>query len=226
MTAAALTVVFCGLCLALNAAGFSLAAKAFKMAASFSFIATAWLAGARHSTYGWVLFAGLIASSFGDYFLLAPTDSRFLAGLVSFFIAHVAYCVAYAVRGTRLPGAAVAGAAMVIASVFVVRWVWPHVPSDMKIPVAAYVAVISTMVALAGGTISKPGGRLILLGAVMFYISDVFVARQQFVAPGSINAIVGLPLYFGGQAVLALSIAQVNAAIVGVTDSDTHRDPQ
>jgi uncharacterized membrane protein YhhN len=185
--------------------------KAFKMTAAFSFLATAWLAGARHSPYGWILFAGLICSSFGDYFLLSSGDGRFLAGLISFFLAHVAYCVAYAVRGIRLPHAGAAAALMAIATIFVIRWVWPHVPEDMKFPVAAYSTVIGLMVALAAGTVSKPGGGLILLGALMFYFSDIFVARQQFVSSGSINGLFGLPLYFTGQAILALSIAFVNA---------------
>ena len=206
--------------------GFPLASKTFKMASSFSFLATAWFAGARYSSYGWILFAGLICSSFGDYFLLSPTDGRFLAGLISFFIAHVAYCVAYAVRGSRLPAAGATAAVMLVCSVFVVRWVWPHVPDDMKIPVVAYITVISAMVALAAGTLSKPGGRLILLGAVMFYISDIFVARQQFVAPGFVNALLGLPLYFGGQAVLALSVAWVNAGETATTGSDTLPGPR
>jgi hypothetical protein len=50
---------------------------------------------------------------------------------------------------------------------------------------------------------------VILLGAVMFYFSDVSVARDRFVAPGFINGLWGLPLYYGGQLFLAYSVSLV-----------------
>ncbi|GMV92375.1 MAG: lysoplasmalogenase [Candidatus Hydrogenedentota bacterium] len=213
LLAAGLTVAFCIVCLLMSASGFS---SYFKMAASFSFLATALLAGAHRSMYGRILFAGLVCSSFGDYFLLSGGESRFLAGLVAFLVAHLAYCAAYTVRGLRIHGLVPSAVAIVIVGVLVIRWVWPHVPSDLQIPVAAYTVVIGIMVILAGGTVSQPGGGLILLGAVMFYVSDIFVARQQFVSPGFENAVLGLPLYFTGQAILALSVAPVNAETLEV----------
>lgn len=217
LIAAVITMTFCGLCLAPGTVGLPDASHVFKMAASLSFLVTAWLAGARHSAYGVILFVGLVCSSFGDYFLLSGGDGRFLAGLVAFLLAHITYCVAYIVRGVRMRTFLPASVAMVIVAWAVIRWVWPHVPDELRMPVAAYSSVISVMVALAAGGVQRPGGVLILLGAVMFYISDIFVARQQFVSPGFANALLGLPLYFGGQAVLALSIALVNARAVKFT---------
>lgn len=208
--AAAFTLVACGAGLVAHYGDIAVLPIVMKMTASLSFLATAWLAGARHSVYGRVLFVGLICSSWGDYFLLSATPRRFLAGLISFFLAHVTYCVAYVLCKPRIKTTSAAGATLAVAGIFVVRWVWPHVPDDMHIPVAAYITVISIMVALAAGTASRSGGRFILVGAVLFYLSDLFVARQQFVTPGFVNSLVGLPLYFGGQVVLALSIAWVN----------------
>ncbi|MFW6361887.1 MAG: lysoplasmalogenase family protein, partial [Spirochaetota bacterium] len=40
----------------------------------------------------------------------------------------------------------------------------------------------------------------------LFFTSDIFVARNKFVADGFINRLLGLPLYYGGQFLLALSI--------------------
>ncbi len=219
---AAFTLLACYAGLAASYAGLSTLPHVLKMAASFGFLATAWLAGARHSPYGRILLVGLICSSWGDYFLLSPTAGRFFAGLISFFLAHVAYCVAYLLCKPRLRATGATSVVLAGATVFVVRWVWSHVPEDMHVPVAAYIVVISAMVVLAGGTVSRPGGRLILAGAVMFYISDLFVARQQFVRPGFINPLLGLPLYFGGQTLLALSVAWVNRG--RVTPGDTPPD--
>jgi hypothetical protein len=47
---------------------------------------------------------------------------------------------------------------------------------------------------------------LAFCGALSFYVSDLFVARDRFVKKGAINRILGLPLYFGGQFLLAFSI--------------------
>ena len=54
-----------------------------------------------------------------------------------------------------------------------------------------------------------PCGVLVLAGAWGFAISDLAVARDQFVTPGYQNRLWGLPLYFGSQMLLAYSVALV-----------------
>ena len=89
------------------------------------------------------------------------------------------------------------------------RWLQPHL-DGMRKPVAVYVAVISLMVAAAAAVffspeVSLPLRRLVLAGALFFYLSDIFVARQRFVRSSFVNRLAGLPLYYGGQFCLALS---------------------
>jgi uncharacterized membrane protein YhhN len=43
-------------------------------------------------------------------------------------------------------------------------------------------------------------------GAALFYLSDLAVARQRFVAPGFENKLIGLPLYYAGQLLLASAV--------------------
>jgi len=40
-------------------------------------------------------------------------------------------------------------------------------------------------------------------GAVLFWLSDLAVARDRFVRPGFVNPLVGLPLYYAAQLLLA-----------------------
>jgi hypothetical protein len=47
----------------------------------------------------------------------------------------------------------------------------------------------------------------LLAGAVLFALSDVFVARDRFVHSGFANRQWGLPLYFLAQLILAASVA-------------------
>jgi uncharacterized membrane protein YhhN len=83
------------------------------------------------------------------------------------------------------------------------------VKGGMRGAVLAYVLVISAMVVLAAGAAGASGDAAILAGAVAFYVSDLAVARERFVAHSYTNKIWGLPLYYGAQLVLALSVARV-----------------
>jgi len=50
---------------------------------------------------------------------------------------------------------------------------------------------------------------LVLLGALSFYCSDVFVARDRFMQREMLNRTIGLPLYYAGQFLLAFSVGVV-----------------
>lgn len=173
-----------------------------KMVASTSFVAVAIAVGALNTPFGRIMVVGLALSWFGDLFLTYNGRRPFVAGLVAFLGGHVAYVIAFFNRGTDnslwLFVAAVIGAAVAVGS-----WLLPTVPRELKAPVIAYIAVISLMVAAAGSTNSVEADWRIPIGATAFYVSDIFVARDRFAYPGLINRYVGLPLYFGGQLLLA-----------------------
>jgi uncharacterized membrane protein YhhN len=84
----------------------------------------------------------------------------------------------------------------------------------MKIPVLAYIVVISIMVCAACGIAGNPNlpasaRATIFAGAILFYLSDLFVARQRFVVNAHANRVVGLPLYYAAQFLLAFSAAWI-----------------
>ena len=184
-----------------------------KPLASTGFIAVALAAGPFDGSsavghYGaWVL-AGLVLSWWGDVFLIpAEKKAVFRAGILAFLLGHVAYVVAFARRGLDTPTAVGVGLAVAVVAAVVLRWLRRHVTPDMVAPVYAYVVVISAMVVCAAATVVHRGQPAILLGAMMFYVSDLAVARDRFVAPGFSNRAWGLPLYYGGQLVLASTLA-------------------
>jgi uncharacterized membrane protein YhhN len=89
-------------------------------------------------------------------------------------------------------------------------WLRPHLGSMLP-PVIAYIAVISVMVVGAWTTMGDAGlsvsGRLLVfIGALSFYFSDVFVARERFIKAEFANRLAGLPLYYCGQFLLAFSV--------------------
>ena len=83
----------------------------------------------------------------------------------------------------------------------------------MRRPVLAYFVVITLMMCLAVAVYFDSGvpqtfRRLVMLGALCFYASDLAVALDRFVNPRFKQAYWGLPLYYAGQFLLAFSVAE------------------
>ncbi len=176
--------------------------RRLKPLASIGFLGWALHNGAFESSYGRSIFAGLVLSWFGDVFLMSKRSSWFLAGLVAFLAAHLAYIVAFAGLEPSWTRVAIAAAALGIIAWRVRRWLRPNLPESMKRPVDGYILVITTMVATAYGAWSSGASSVMLLGAVAFYLSDLSVARERFVAPAFINRLWGLPMYYVAQLLL------------------------
>jgi len=62
------------------------------------------------------------------------------------------------------------------------------------------------MVICAVGTHGHAPAAGLVVAAMMFFVSDIAVARQQFVVKDNSNRYWGLPLYFGGQLVFAANV--------------------
>jgi uncharacterized membrane protein YhhN len=155
------------------------------------------------------LLIGMIFCLGGDIFLALPGKNMFLFGLVSFLLGHVFYAAAFFYTAGFNPWTGFGLATSALAGAGVFTWLRPHLGS-MKIPVICYILVISAMVAgawsMMGAVELKPAGRLTaFIGALGFYVSDIFVARQRFLKMDFVNRLLGLPLYYGGQFMLAFS---------------------
>ncbi|MCP4579303.1 MAG: lysoplasmalogenase [Deltaproteobacteria bacterium] len=164
------------------------------------------------SYFAWML-PGLIFCLGGDVFLALPRKKMFFLGLVSFLVGHVFYTICFFYSAP--PNSSVLWGTLPISMISL--WIFirlkPHL-GDMIIPVMVYIVVITIMLCGALSLLLEPGlafsGRILAsCGALSFYISDIFVARDRFVKKGPINRIVGLPLYFGGQFLLAFSIGYI-----------------
>jgi len=163
--------------------------------------------------YFYLLLIGLIFCLGGDVFLALPRERMFLFGLVSFLLGHVFYagCFFYLADVSRWTwiGAGIG----VVTSGGVFFRLKPHLGS-MRIPVIAYIVVITVMLVgawtvLCDAAVEFSGRLLICSGAVSFYISDLFVARDRFLKMEFKNRFFGLPLYYFGQFLLAFSVGAV-----------------
>lgn len=137
--------------------------------------------------YRLALLAALALSLAGDVFLMfthRPRGTRFfIAGLVSFLLAHLAFVAAFlqGVGEVRLP------AWLVLVAIYAVAMLAVMLPraGALKLPVVAYCAVLAAMVFAAAARLASgaAGAELALGGALLFLASDSLLAWRRFVGP-------------------------------------------
>jgi len=146
----------------------------------------------------------LALSLIGDVFLMVSKD-LFVAGLAAFLGGHAAYVVAMLLVGAWGPGL-VAGPVVVLVALALVglRIVRSAAESDpaLRTPVALYMGVISAMVVTAFGV----GAILVVLGALLFFVSDAVLGWTRFVVDFSRSRVVVMTTYHLGQALLVLGL--------------------
>ncbi len=152
---------------------------------------------------GWVV-AGLAFCAIGDVLLLGKRT--FDVGLLAFLLGHVLYVAGFHAALPISQWSLLALAPILVAGGGAVTWLWPHL-GRRRFSVLAYIVAISFMV--WGGVSVYARGVLpwtAAAGALLFYLSDLAVARQRFVHESFVNRAIGLPIYYFGQLLLALTI--------------------
>jgi len=157
--------------------------------------------------YQGAVVVGLGLSLLGDIWLMLPRD-HFVAGLLSFLLAHLAYVLAFTtgLRPLAAPGWIVPP--LVFALVFLHR-IRP-LPKRLAPAVVAYVAVLVTMAwrALARGSLlGTTGAMLAAMGAVLFLLSDGALALRRFRGPFRFDQGVIMVTYVAAQTLIAWSTA-------------------
>jgi uncharacterized membrane protein YhhN len=175
-----------------------------KPLASAGFVGAAWAAGAEHKPFGHWILGALAFSWLGDV-LLIPR-STFVFGLGAFLVGHLLLAAAFLVRGVSANATAIAAIVAALVTLPVSRWLLPHVKQKMRVPVIAYMTAISAMVSLAVGSHAASPAPIALVAAISFYLSDLSVARDRFVAPGFVNRLWGIPLYYFAQLLFAYAL--------------------
>lgn len=164
------------------------------------FLRGAWLSGLAFSTMGDILLM-IRAEGKGEIF--------FVLGLGSFLLAHIFYIggLWFILKGKNgfLRLHPLWALPFVVYLLLLLGWVWPGIPPGLKLPVTAYGIVITTMalsVMQLRTHISESVFRIMMLGAVMFVLSDSLLAIGKF---GEINTgnIPIMVTYIIGQALLA-----------------------
>ncbi|MDZ4806990.1 MAG: lysoplasmalogenase [Bacteroidota bacterium] len=136
----------------------------------------------------WVLFA-LLFSLLGDVLLMFQEKNSifFLLGLSAFLIAHIFYIIFF--HNVRVKENVKGKPWLLVVAVIyyaaLINLLSPYL-ADMKIPVLIYGVVISFMFMLAMHMLfikNKPAGQWMMVGALLFVLSDSILAINKFYQP-------------------------------------------
>ncbi len=179
----------------------------FKPLTMIFILSTAILAARRNICfYTCAVIGGLLFSIAGDIFLMLPTD-QFIAGLVSFLIAHLFYISAFS-KGMKIRSSFFAAIVFILFGILIYSVLESYL-GKMKLPVIAYVIVILVMGWRAWaryGQTRKRSALFAFLGAVLFIVSDSVLAFNRFREHFEIARALNLSTYFAAQWLMALSI--------------------
>jgi sterol desaturase/sphingolipid hydroxylase (fatty acid hydroxylase superfamily)/uncharacterized membrane protein YhhN len=150
---------------------------------------------------GFLLMA-LLFSLGGDVFLMFPGGVYFIPGLASFLVAHLFYIALFRQGQDWFPNKrALATVLSIGAGMYALVWNGLGDPV-LKVAVAAYVTVISLMVAQAIGraqVLGSTASRGVALGACVFMVSDSLIAIDKFLAPVPLSSLWILVTYYAAQ---------------------------
>ncbi len=164
---------------------------------------------AHSTTYSGGVLIGLLLSFGGDMALMFQEQRKaFMLGLVLFLLAQVAYAVVFGLLGRSSARDLISTVLLLLTGAGLYVLMLPNL-GRMRLPVAAYIVVISLMVSRAVTTLASPlfgagQAMMVAAGAILFYISDVILAAARFWKPWPYHRI-SLAFYYAGQALIALA---------------------
>ena len=144
----------------------------------------------------------------GDTLLMF--EEKFVFGLGAFLIGHIFFTLSFisidGFKNYRIP--------FILMAAFGVAYYWflyPHLEA-MAIPVLAYVVFIIIMSWQGAGLFlwkKERGFRMIMIGALLFMLSDSLIALNKFVIPFAYSGVAILSTYWTAIALLANASSEV-----------------
>jgi sterol desaturase/sphingolipid hydroxylase (fatty acid hydroxylase superfamily)/uncharacterized membrane protein YhhN len=160
-----------------------------------------------------LLVAGLVASLAGDVLLMGP--QFFVAGLVCFLVAHLAYIALFTMGVGKFPRPGALAATLAVGGLMY-AFLWQGgLPAGLRVPVGLYVVVIACMAAQAlgrAGVTDLAPARFVALGACLFMLSDALLATHRFVQPLPAASLWVLATYYAAQLLIASNASPTPSA--------------
>jgi uncharacterized membrane protein YhhN len=149
-------------------------------------------------------------SMMGDTFLMFQGEQYFMFGLGSFLITHLLYIFVFS--RNRLKANWLARFSFIIFSVIMLFILQHHISASLLISIIIYMITITVMAITASErNTNSESYRMVLLGAIMFVLSDSLIAINKFVVTIPLQTILIMVTYILAQYLIALGFLKRNA---------------
>lgn len=144
---------------------------------------------------------GLFFSGIGDVILDLPVRGVFIFGLISFAIAHLFYLAAFLRKLSISLAKSLLLALILFYSLAMILVLYPNMEPMMFLPIGLYLGVIVLMAISA--ILGDDNNRWIVVGALLFMISDSLIAITRFVLPVPFSSVWVMSSYYLAQLFIA-----------------------
>ena len=179
----------------------------FKPVAALSFVFISFKLGALESGYGRLILFSLALCAVGDILLLnRKLKISFFCGMLVFAIAHLLFSLSF-IKSSTFDFASLVTFLPLIMILGCINFMYllPRMPHKLKPFILLYGLAIFMMITSAYTFMYEQ--KLILIAAIFFVLSDIFVAKDRFIKRSTKNALLITPLYFAAQGLFAFSVS-------------------
>ena len=152
------------------------------------------------AAHAWWFAAALALCLAGDVLLLPQVD-RFRSGLAAFLLGHLAFIAGFAALAWA-PDRMLLGTFILVGVAVGAPRILAGAPRGLRIPVGVYTLVIVAMFAASW----MPHRPLAVIGALLFLISDFWLAWNRFVRPAPGGRLAVMITYHLALGLLTLSL--------------------
>lgn len=152
-----------------------------------------------------VLLIGIFFSWLGDILLIkSQNEMFFIFGIATFLCAHIAYIVSFRTLRyiySSVSSKSIYGVFFLFYSISMLYFIYPNL-NELKFPVIIYSLVISIMgiaALMRKGATLKKSFNFVLSGAILFILSDSFIAINRFYQPFNFASILIMATYIIAQ---------------------------
>ena len=190
----------------------------FKSGTSALFILTAWFAG-LDGNFATLLFLGIVMHAVGDVLIIKKEGKILFLASVGFFLAgHILYFLAFSQFFPLTEINPLALSVALFCNMGIYLMIRGRLGSMLIVPGAIYALAMSLMTASAITVFVQTDlpvltRSLIVLGALVYNISDYAVLREVFIKKSPFNKLWGLPLYYAAQFTLAFSLLASHSGV-------------
>jgi len=157
-----------------------------------------------------LLSLAIVFSWLGDLALMQDTEMFFLLGIGGFLLAQLTYVFLYYKATFSKPEFRLMPIVPVLVyMVFFMIILVPNLPGDLKIPVIVYAVCITAMASMSRlrlGLTSEDSYQWVMMGSLLFVVSDSIIAFDKFYRPMPFDSEIIMSTYIGAQILIALGI--------------------